>query len=214
MAASGLLLNCISIHAPRAGGDLFQELPRLAAYGFQSTPPVRGATLLLRFDLVYLVLFQSTPPVRGATRIPPKENRPHLISIHAPRAGSDPSCLHSCSASSPFQSTLPVRGATPYALVCSGVSLGFQSTLPVRGATAFHLSGGNGGGAFQSTLPVRGATCGVRRRIPPCTRYFNPRSPCGERHATPHCTLLLVLISIHAPRAGSDVFPPGTTYYN
>ena len=34
---------------------------------------------------------------------------------------------------------------------------------------------------FQSTLPVWGATAvvGVHKRVSP--RYFNPRSPCGER---------------------------------
>ena len=56
---------------------------------------------------------------------------------------------------------------------------------------------------FQSTLPVWGAT--------PCTgqllhrrRYFNPRSPCGERPYAPLFSLRRRLISIHAPRVGSD----------
>ena len=56
---------------------------------------------------------------------------------------------------------------------------------------------------FQSTLPVWGAT--------PCTgqllhrrRYFNPRSPCGERPYSPLFSLRRLLISIHAPRVGSD----------
>ena len=81
----------VSIHAPRAGGDVDK-----AASGFQNTP------------------FQSTPPARGATRPgclmdgdvrsfnprPPRGGRPALlvadealarVSIHAPRAGGDPS---------------------------------------------------------------------------------------------------------------------------
>ena len=33
--------------------------------------------------------------------------------------------------------------------------------------------------------------------------YFNPRSPCGERHVAPE-NLTLINISIHAPRVGSD----------
>ena len=55
----------------------------------------------------------------------------------------------------------------------------FQSTLPVRGAT-FANHGADELDKFQSTLPVRGATktCG---------------KPCGKP-----------VISIHAPRAGSD----------
>ena len=55
---------------------------------------------------------------------------------------------------------------------------------------------------FQSTLPVRGATpcpAGRRRR----GSNFNPRSPCGER-PTVVLPRFCVVISIHAPRAGSD----------
>ena len=37
-----------------------------------------------------------------------------------------------------------------------------------------------------------------------CTRYFNPRSPCGERPARADIRKRAKLISIHAPRAGSD----------
>ena len=38
-----------------------------------------------------------------------------------------------------------------------------------------------------------------------CTRYFNPRSPCGERRQTSGVNAQDAAISIHAPRAGSDV---------
>ena len=34
--------------------------------------------------------------------------------------------------------------------------------------------------------------------------YFNPRSPCGERHAMTGAWAEASAISIHAPRAGSD----------
>ena len=56
---------------------------------------------------------------------------------------------------------------------------------------------------FQSTLPVRGAT--LRRNI--SYEYltdFNPRSPCGERLIGLPKTFIYAVISIHAPRAGSD----------
>ena len=58
--------------------------------------------------------FQSTLPVRGATMGRNMMQAMVNISIHAPREGSDMSavpCLHSLMA---FQSTLPVRGATVY----------------------------------------------------------------------------------------------------
>ena len=56
---------------------------------------------------------------------------------------------------------------------------------------------------FQSTLPGWGATVRLRgdvRRV----QDFNPRSPDGERPWVPLMRLLSFLISIHAPRMGSD----------
>ena len=58
-------------------------------------------------------VFLSTLPVRGATIITETTRSRLLISIHAPREGSDKFCkakftLHE------FLSTLPVRGATVY----------------------------------------------------------------------------------------------------
>ena len=57
----------------------------------------------------------------------------------------------------------------------------FQSTLPVRGATSCRNLWYNIHVGFQSTLPVRGATCD------------------SDRLAA------AIAISIHAPRAGSDI---------
>ena len=77
-----------------------------------------------------------------------------------------------------FQSTLPLRGATTKLTVIA-VSRLFQSTLPLRGATqnVHPLSTRE---VFQSTLPLRGATFRV-----------------GDTRRS-------VVISIHAPLAGSD----------
>ena len=164
---------------------------------------MRGAT---GFDnqSVMNKLFQSTLPVRGATVALVPHNPAMRISIHAPRAGSDsrPQILKSGEVSK-FQSTLPVRGATlpmgdltcpmdyfnprspcgerHYSLTIYYYEDIFQSTLPVRGATPcspfYHILGAK----FQSTLPVRGATL-----------LFLP-------------FLQVFRISIHAPRAGSDL---------
>ena len=80
-----------------------------------------------------------------------------MISIHAPRAGSDVNEVAAARQEVIFQSTLPVRGATRRRSACPGHWL-----------------------------------------------YFNPRSPCGERHARHQRKRPRLLISIHAPRAGSD----------
>ena len=124
----------ISIHAPRAGSDARSQSPVNTPATFQSTLPVRGATTSFLCRPPRVDGFQSTLPVRGATLRAPAWTFSVSISIHAPRAGSDPVFWFSSYPSSLFQSTLPVRGAT--------------------------------------------ADSG---RSPSAPRYFNPRSPCGER---------------------------------
>ncbi len=123
--------------------------------------------------------FQSTLPVRGAT-LPQRAPLRHMgISIHAPRAGSDSSTISSMSVRSYFNPRSPCgerrfadgtfefwrtisihaprAGSDQERMDTRVVPLPFQSTLPVRGATfehAFMVSSTS----FQSTLPVRGAT--------------------------------------------------------
>ena len=55
---------------------------------FQSTLPVRGATRP-EVDLCQAQIFQSTLPVRGATDLIALGIFACVISIHAPREGSD-----------------------------------------------------------------------------------------------------------------------------
>ena len=101
---------------------------------FQSTHPVRGATVILTgrelrrgisihapregCDVALPVLrpsalqFQSTHPVRGATAHGSPVYAPMGISIHAPREGCDIASRRSTGTPTKFQSTHPVRGAT------------------------------------------------------------------------------------------------------
>ena len=55
---------------------------------FQSTPPVKAATELVRLKNDSSV-FQSTPPVKAATRTPHCSALEQPISIHAAREGGD-----------------------------------------------------------------------------------------------------------------------------
>ena len=126
------------------------------------------------------------------------------ISTHAPRAGSDSFVLLSRSRNFTFQSTLPVRGATETCAYTARYTAKFQSTLPVRGATGRWDLGMGRRYDFNPRSP-----CGERplsitgaRRTDP---YFNPRSPCGERRSDGADLLHEGSISIHAPRAGSDL---------
>ena len=239
------VMSCISIHAPRTGSDTKRRSCLRILLIFQSTLPARGATLPLitlyihfayfnprsphgerqkscgmlamfghfnprsphgerRVSLDTLVgrdEFQSTLPARGAT---PQLNRhalEEMISIHAPRTGSDCNLHLRHALILAFQSTLPARGATQSRRRKLSTSL-FQSTLPARGATARRSAARAG------------------------WRYFNPRSPHGERQELQRFVepllqfqstlpargatsavvrgVIAVAISIHAPRTGSD----------
>ena len=165
----------ISIHAPREGSDMPAAMSSMVMSPFQSTLPVRGATM--RPDSgTTLSTFQSTLPVRGAT----------LRSTLSPPAGAE------------FQSTLPVRGATCElgAVVAGDGHISIHA--PREGSDAIERIAEAASSIFQSTLPVRGATAARPERpaadnisihapregsdeqtLPArmSRRYFNPRSP-------------------------------------
>ena len=149
---------------------------------FQSTLPVRGATLcIIDFGNVYL--FQSTLPVRGATSaIRTRDRQMDRISIHAPRAGSDRKGRHMLTDYHIFQSTLPVRGATPDAHFIPRSHNGFQSTLPVRGATWIYPPAPPI--LFISIHAPRAGSDRTGKASRRVYTDFNPRSPCGERLGT------------------------------
>ena len=166
---------------PMRGATLFDFESFLPHILFQSTLPMRGATVCNRFWYVAL-LFQSTLPMRGATTATASKRRNRRISIHTPHAGSDEKPHSSSSTRKLFQSTLPMRGATPPDTAILTQDIQFQSTLPMRGATRFGLY------YILSFL------------------NFNPHSPCGERLCKINISRRHTIISIHTPHAGSDVF--------
>ena len=127
-----------------------------------------------------------------------------LISIHAPRTGSDCKSRSKRLSKRTFQSTLPARGATDpltnVAISCGSISIHAPRTGSDRNtshtiSTQEHFNPRSPHGErlkyqrdvnivikFQSTLPARGATRPVR------------------------LLLLRLAISIHAPRTGSDEY--------
>ena len=78
----------ISIHAAREGGDRKARCLLRHTKPFQSTPPVKAATIIIE-ALPQIIEFQSTPPVKAATRPCDRGCRPSRISIHAAREGGD-----------------------------------------------------------------------------------------------------------------------------
>ena len=125
-----------------------------------------------------------------------------MISIHAPRGGSDSKAVIRDGYKLEFQSTLPVGGATSENKGHIGSGL-FQSTLPVGGATDWQLfakrfrkisihapRGGSdcdiskyGCGSNISIHAPRGGSDYWLVGRHTLLRHFNPRSPWGERHS-------------------------------
>ena len=197
----------ISIHAPRTGSDSF-SCPSARAYSNFNPRSPHGERQSTRPRCTAHRAFQSTLPARGATG----------------------GWKKSSAKASAFQSTLPARGATKTQRGSYHFLL-FQSTLPARGATTI-ISCVWRAMLFQSTLPARGATR-CNHDTANAGKYFNPRSPHGERRwKTPQIAAMLgfqstlpargattsisglngrMVISIHAPRTGSDCRMPSST---
>ena len=148
-------------------------------------------------------IFQSTLPGWGAPDQHAHDAVGQVISIHAPRMGSDVAGSVLEVFVMIFQSTLPGWGATASFAPSPPCPVRFQSTLPGWGATRFFSRSAGGSVGFQSTLPGWGATLrGICRYA--CPRNFNPRSPDGERLSCVRDNAAYADISIHAPRMGSD----------
>ena len=184
---------------PARGATFYAYRKRINST-FQSTLPARGATA--RDDIMhYLQTFQSTLPARGATLLTRQSAGASVISIHAPRTGSDLPPSSAWNPNNLFQSTLPARGATTSRMRKNCYFL-FQSTLPARGATRQmadvpQLQG------ISIHAPRTGSDFWKTQRRN-WRKNFNPRSPHGERRSSDSTLPLASRISIHAPRTGSD----------
>ena len=149
--------------------------------------------------------FQSTPPVRGATHEVGATAHGSLISIHAPRAGSDVRHSNRLFAFQEFQSTPPVRGATSSTCLTITAAANFNPRPPCgerRGGTDLQRLG-----VVISIHAPRAGSDVVVDLGADTFLYFNPRPPCGERRAPAALSWPRCIISIHAPRAGSDQAP-------
>ena len=189
----------ISIHAPRGGSDfLFLHLlPIITNFNPRSPWGERHLHRPLRD---YQQGFQSTLPVGGATLCSVPAVLDTLISIHAPRGGSDAG-LASPTAATPYfnprspwgerqrkhdtgSAQVDFNPRSPWGerrgkMAVKAMFLLFQSTLPVGGATSRLTSVGNPWGI--SIHAPRGGSDAYPRETCGAVSDFNPRSPWGER---------------------------------
>ena len=168
----------ISIHAPRTGSDDLMDKRFKAAKKFQSTLPARGATAQPKYIPRSRRDFNPRSP-HGERRHGEQKNMRHrMISIHAPRTGSDGNA-DEMTAASRISIHAPRTGSDRHRLELLRPHGDFNPRSP------------------HGERPARA----VRRRL---TGHFNPRSPHGERPAGSIQHILHRTISIHAPRTGSD----------
>ena len=169
---------------------------------FQSTLPARGATEWLDVGFNVSRPFQSTLPARGATRNQMRANRAiqfqstlpargatatgtvyqpgyFLISIHAPRTGSDAALRHKHSNRQRFQSTLPARGATGHLVETAPDLYHFNPRSPHGERPVFRHCRRNGHG-ISIHAPRTGSDAASTAAVH-ASDDFNPRSPHGER---------------------------------
>ena len=200
MQPEGPLAKVISIHAPRVGSDWVDPGVDILGTDFNPRSPC-GERHPIPQPQILRYPFQSTLPVWGATL----------------ETGSSLVC-------DIFQSTLPVWGAT-YQQGIERFWSRFQSTLPVWGATRLVWEHWKQFMGISIHAPRVGSDRTGRPNCP-SGEHFNPRSPCGERRRQDQhrpgrqifqstlpvwgatgdklSSLDGAIISIHAPRVGSD----------
>ena len=169
----------ISIHAPRAGRDSASMTHFFASPLFQSTRPMRGATVGPGDIPAIEKPFQSTHPMRGATSNTPTPPIDHGISIHAPHAGRDEESVAMSRDKAIFQSTRPMRGATNSSFQRYFFCHYFNPRAPC-GARRRNCNSMGQVHKISIHAPHAGRDCQAAHREPYCTN-FNPRAPCGAR---------------------------------
>ena len=134
-----LVAHVISIHAPLAGRDIPPRRKPGALGEFQSTRPLRGATVKLK-AYVDLGFISIHAPLAGRDRKDQTTIRSatEKISIHAPLAGRDSIALSMISNIFYFNPRAPCGARLCLSSMDPCMSI-FQSTRPLRGATRLRV---------------------------------------------------------------------------
>ena len=212
-----------TLPARGATGTLAERLPGLLT--FQSTLPARGATTRAALPSRHSRISIHAPRTGSDATLLDDVLFGYHISIHAPRTGSDfgaggqkhdvePISIHAPRTGSDV--SVGIRRGREPAISIHAPRTGSDITYGIFEGTTAHFNPRSPHGerhnyiialsgaiVFQSTLPARGATYRRFGRLWSANN-FNPRSPHGERRWLYGCVALHVVISIHAPRTGSD----------
>ena len=190
-------LKYISIHAPLAGCDKILAIAGIEDEVFQSTHPLRGATIDnlavtvvklyfnprtpcgVRLPSIYTLTtpaeFQSTHPLRGATKAQTAPRSQSQISIHAPLAGCDFTTEKSSVESNNISIHAPLAG-------CDNKACTWESS---------------------NSISIHAPLAGCDLLYPKAKQFsedFNPRTPCGVRQQkrTKKCGTFAQIVQIQA----------------
>ena len=169
----------ISIHAPRGGSDGVTSPNFSKGKDFNPRSP-RGERHHLSDDIAKLSQNFNPRSPRGERPLATRYDDSFIrISIHAPRGGSD----------------LPERKPSPAGSISIHAPRGGSDSRNGRpGACVYDFNPRSPRGERHSWPFVRWSS----------HLYFNPRSPRGERQFVRIFQFKQFVISIHAPRGGSD----------
>ncbi len=162
---------------PLRGATVKTTTPITTFELFQSTLPLRGATCLTQ-KILARKQFQSTLPLRGATICPGRTDRSnHNFNPRSP-CGERPQTNLLNLANNTFQSTLPLWGATRNVLLrCIWLRISIHA--PPVGSDRWGQPD-QACPAISIHAPPVGSDQGPAKSVSRVS-YFNPRSPCGER---------------------------------
>ena len=173
------LAQGISIHAPRAGSDSANPGLSAISRNFNPRSPCGERRENGRECGKGGKIFQSTLPVRGATILLCFVASMFYISIHAPRAGSDIAFRIGSRILVVISIHVPRAGSDEKLTGNGNAFVAISIHAPRAGSDAPSCQRRSGRSYFNPRSP-----CGERRRediLPAVCGNFNPRSPCGER---------------------------------
>ena len=179
---------------------------------FLSTLPARGATR--RIDKISGIKeFLSTLPARGATPVvSARELHDFLISIHAPREGSDTRNGSPLLYRRYFYPRSP-RGERRCVFLLGALICEISIHAPREGSDSGDQAGDWATKWISIHAPREGSDPRCRT-VPPPDGNFYPRSPRGERRCCLGGIVPRFCISIHAPREGSDGKASGVSVFH
>ena len=169
---------------------------------FQSTLPARGATKLVAVFARDREDFNPRSP-HGERRLArATRKRDNIISIHAPRTGSDEALFAIARAITRISIHAPRTGSDS-TLQSYKIHLLISIHAPRTGSDGSPASGSIPAASFQSTLPARGATVkDLQEQVKRLISIHAPRTGSDRARGT---QVAEMTISIHAPRTGSDI---------